>query len=159
MKTDEKNLESMIEFSEKDLIEARKDFRKTSLILHFGGEIVGLVYYVCLKGMVLPTFGQGKTEFDYKNILTGLVVYIIPQLPVFFLKGLSMTQEENLQLAEKFERQAEESRQKGRYFSSWSDKKMSQLHYHFANNHEIYDKLVYGYNRLKNRIFHKNLKL
>ncbi|MBI5061505.1 MAG: hypothetical protein HZB67_04295 [Candidatus Aenigmarchaeota archaeon] len=130
---------------------ARKDLERAYLTLHFGGEIIGLLYYTIIKGNVIPSLTHG--EPDYRSMGLGLAVYATAHVPALFLKGLSMTQEENTLLAKKFERYAEENRQKGRKVSAWLDGKMSKMHHHFADKHEKYDNLVARYNSLRERVF------
>lgn len=160
-----RNLESQIQVTEQDLEKSRKDFERTSLTLHFGGEIVGTIYYTCFRGVALPYIQnileysdnfksdyQSIVKCDYQSIVLGLAIYTISQIPSFFLKGLAMTKEGNKALAEKFKEQAEEEKQKNRNVSSWLTKKMSELHYHFTDNHEKYDNMVQGYTGFKKKL-------
>lgn len=151
---DHKDLESRTLVTEQDLDKSRKDFKRAGLILHFGGEFIGMIYYVGLKGLVIPcirNWSEGNLDFDYKNIATGLMIYAISQVPAFLFKGLSMTPEENRELAEKFKKEAQENKQRGRDIFAWLDKKMAKLHYHFVDNHKKYDTILKGYSDLRKK--------
>ncbi|MBW2968913.1 hypothetical protein KY314_02225 [Candidatus Woesearchaeota archaeon] len=155
----EDNLELKIQITEQDLDKSRKDFERAGLILHFGGELVGALYYMLFRGLALPCIQNilgysDNLEPDYRSIALGLAVYAIPQIPAFFLKGLAMTQEENKALAEKLEAEAEETKNNIiAEIASRLTRKMSKMHYHFSNNYKRYDEIVQKYTIFKKQLF------
>jgi hypothetical protein len=149
------DLESKIQITEQDLEKSRKDFETAGLLLHFGGEIIGMIYYTGFKGGILPLIQnlQYNKSFnpDYTSVIFGLAVYAVSQIPAFFMKGLSKTEEENIALGRKFEAESDMERKKGRKIESWLTRKMSDLHYHFANNYERYERITQGYTLAKRK--------
>ncbi len=126
---------------------ARKQILNAGLILHFGGEFVGSLYFIL--GGLLPILKYHS--IGWKNMAIGAGIYIATQVPALYMKGIAIGEEENYELAKYYANSHNEDKRKGLDFSSWADKQVVKMHMYFARNHEKYDRLVRKYIQLKQK--------
>ncbi|MBU2589888.1 MAG: hypothetical protein KKB39_03945 [Nanoarchaeota archaeon] len=145
-----KTLESKI--SEQDLVNARKDFGKLGLISHFWGEGIGFLYFTSIKGAAIPVIESMindtyDPDFNYQAMGIGLAIYGIAQIAALLFKGLSLTKEENRELAERFAKEPEYGG-----MGNWFKREYSDFHLKFSENAERHDKKLKVYIRFKKRL-------
>ncbi len=139
-----------------DREKARKEIWKLGLISHFSGEIIGLLGFMAIKGMVIPAISliSGSEEsfpFDFDSIGLGVGIYAAMQVPALFLKGLSLTEYGNFHLACRYANDYKKEKQKAD-FTSWISKKFSDFHLYFSRNYKKYERVLDNYIRFKKKL-------
>ncbi|MFA6460682.1 MAG: hypothetical protein WCV90_00310 [Candidatus Woesearchaeota archaeon] len=153
MKSD--NLDSRVNFSELELDRSRRELYNTGAILHFAGE-AGLIYYTGFKGIVLTIIqnwnSESGLEVNLGNVGLGLGIYVLTQIPAFYLKFISQTNEEHRKLSEKLQRDATEREQKRLPLSSWLDTKLGRVYDYLANHPAVVEDRVKRYTLMRRKV-------
>jgi hypothetical protein len=155
MKVMDKLDERLEDIDKKD--KARKEIWKLGLISHFSGEIIGLLGFMVIKGIVIPAVSStisGSEEsfpYDFGSVGLGIGIYAAMQVPALFLKGLSLTEYGNFHLACRYANDYKNEKQKAN-FTSWISRKFSGFHLYFSRNYEKYEKVLDNYIRFKEKL-------
>lgn len=150
------NLESKLEFSRWELDLSRRELNHAGLILHFAGEIVGAIVCTGYKGIMEPLLKNWNSdpvpEVNWGYVGLGVGIYVATQIPAFYLKFISLTQEENQNLAGKHLGHVAEEMNKGHHFRSWLDLKWGTLHNYYANPPELVEDRVKRYALMRRKV-------
>ncbi len=131
------DLETITRISKQDMENVRNDLRSIGFVAHFGGEIVGLLYYSVLMGLALPAYSGLRPDFwKYGK---GLAMYALAQGVAFTCKGLAMSREENQGLADELKQKAIKSKHG---VGALGYRLLSRFHYHFSQHSDQYGKVL-----------------
>jgi hypothetical protein len=112
-----------------DLVRSRKLIR-LSTIIHFGAELS------LLPAIAIPALVNGNMREVPAYLLGSVSLNAICQPIAFYMKAKAMTPEGNHSLATYFANEYNKNTRKGRKLLAFLDRKLVNLHMHYARKNE-----------------------